>query len=132
MTQPLPRTYQEARWLDDLDPSGAETASDLESLQQDVLHIIEETLGSNLADPDKGIGAQNYLSGSAGQLLAMPSKIDEQLGHVSRITNSRTSVSQQSDGSYLVAIVAAIQGSIVSFNFTLGPNGLSVAGPVST
>jgi hypothetical protein len=125
MTQPFPKTYQEARWFSDLDPSGAETASDLESLEQDVAHIIVETLGSNGADPNNGVGALNYLSGSTVVLGYMPAVIDAQLASVSRITTSKTTLALQGDGSYIIAVAAAVAGQVIDFNFSLGPNGLS-------
>jgi|HubBroStandDraft_6_1064221.scaffolds.fasta_scaffold88330_2 hypothetical protein len=126
-TPPLPRTYQEARWLDDLDPSGAETASDLESLEQDVYHIIKQVLGTNLADMQKGVGAFNYLNGTSVQLRAMPGIIDAQLAQVTRITTSQSSVMQQANGAWLVSVVVEVGAQVLNLQYVLGPNGLSRA-----
>lgn len=121
----LVRTYQEARWTDDLDPSGAETSSDLESLEQDVMHVLEENLGSNLADPQKGVGVANYLSGTSVQFAQLPAIIDSQLAQVTRIDNSHTTIQQQPDGSLLVLVNLTVAGAVVALQFLLGPNGLS-------
>jgi hypothetical protein len=121
----LRRSYQEARWGDDLDPTGAETDSDLESLEQDVVHILAQVLGSNLADPEKGVGAVNYLNGTTVQLEAMPAIIDSQLAEVSRITTSHTTLLTQSDGSFLVEVEIQVGTDIVNLQFAVGPNGLS-------
>lgn len=128
MTAPLPKTYPEVRWYDDLDSSGVETDSDLESLEQDVYHIIRETLGSNPADPNKGIGADNYLNGTETQLAIMPRLIDAQLAEVDRISNSHTELTKQDDGSYLVYSTVFVGAQVLNFQYVLGPKGLTKAG----
>jgi hypothetical protein len=127
MTLSLRRTYQELRWADDMDPSAAETASDLESLEQDVLHIISERLGSNLADPQSGVGAVDYLSGTSAELAGMPAIIDTQLANVSRIASSQTTLTLQADGSYLITVAVTVGADIATLQFALGPNGLTKA-----
>ncbi len=132
MTQPLPKTYSEARWLNDLDPSGAETDSDLESLEQDVFHVIVQTLGSNVADPHKGVGALNYLSGPTTKLAGMPAIIDAQLKSMTRITSSKTTLAPvpgSNPPSYIVQVAAVVAAQVMNFNFQLGPTGLSVVPP---
>lgn len=121
----LQRTYQEARWADDLDSSGAETASDLESLEQDVQHILMETLASNLADPQKGVGVVNYLSGTSVQLAALPAIVDGQLALVTRITSSQTTLQQTDAGAFLLNIEIHVGTDVVNLQFAVGPNGLS-------
>jgi hypothetical protein len=120
----LPRTYAEPKWLEDLDPTGAETASDLESLEQDVMHIIAQTLGSNVADPDKGIGAVNYLSGTSAALAQMPQVLDAQLSNVLRLSGSKTTLTQAADGTWQVQVRCAVGGQVVNFNYALGPGGV--------
>jgi hypothetical protein len=127
MTQPLPRSYQEILWGDDMDPGGRETDSDLASLEQDILHILSETLGSNLDDPNRGIGAVGYLSGTSQALEAMPALMDAQLLDEPRITSCRTSIVQQSDGSFLIQPEILVAGQVVNLNYKLGPDGLTVA-----
>jgi hypothetical protein len=126
MTQGLPRTYPEPRWTDDLDPSGAETASDYESLVQDVMHVLSESMGSNVADPQKGVGALDYLNGTSAQLASMPHTIDAQLGEMTRIASSHTTLTQNDDGSFTIAIQAVVAGQVVNLLYGLGPNGIIV------
>jgi hypothetical protein len=127
MTQALPRTYQELLWLDDLDPGARETASDLDSLEQDVLHIISEELGSNLDDPNRGVGAVGYLGGTAQMLQQLGPILDAQLADDPRITNSHTTTLQQSDGTWIIRCEILVSGEIVALQFKLGPDGLTVA-----
>jgi hypothetical protein len=51
------------RWLADLDPFGAETSGAYEELAQDMYHVVEQDLGSNLDDPTRGLGVANMISG---------------------------------------------------------------------
>jgi phage baseplate assembly protein W len=119
------RTYQELRWGDDMDPNAAETESDLESLEQDVLHILQEHLGTNLADPNKGAGVADFLNGTTAQLAALPATIDAQLANVDRLSGSKTTLSQQDDGSFFLDVEVIVGGQIALFPYQLGPGGLT-------
>jgi len=123
--QGLPKSYPEVRWGDDLDPSAAETESDLESLIQDCLHLLRETLGSNLADPDSGLGLEEVLSGAASLLSTLPSRCDAQLAEDPRIDAAHTTLTKQADGTYLLQVEIAVAGSVVPLQYALGPGGLS-------
>jgi hypothetical protein len=122
----LAKTYQTIRWGVDMDPSAADTDSDLESLEQDVLHIIVEVQGSNLADPQNGIGADGYLSGTSAQLAAMPALIDAQLASVDRITSSHTTIQQLADLTWLILVAVEVGTNVVDLQFALGPSGVSI------
>jgi len=128
MSLSLAKTYQTIRWDVDMDPAGVDTDSDLESLEQDVMHLIMELQGSNMADPQNGIGAVGYLSGTSAQLQAMPALIDAQLASVNRITGSHTTVQQQSDLSWLILVDIQVGTNVTKLQFSLGPSGVSVAG----
>lgn len=127
MTQPLPKTYAELRWLDDMDPQGAETASDLESLEQDVLHVLKERLASNLDDPNRGLGVEDYLGSTEDKLATLAHEIDTQLAEDSRLTSVQTTVTKDSTGTINIHVTCDVAGQVVEFNFTVGPNGLSKA-----
>jgi hypothetical protein len=127
MTQSLPRSYQELRWGDDFDPTGAETASDLDSLEQDCLHVVAQAMGSNLDDPTRGVNAPGYLGGTSIKLAEMPGIIDAQLQDDPRIASSSSTLSLQSDGKYLIQSAIGVEGSVIEMNFLLGPNGLTLA-----
>lgn len=65
--------------MDDLDPGGAETTSDLQAYSQDCYHVIAEALGSNLADPTAGADADGLLSASDDKVAAWGSTVDRQI-----------------------------------------------------
>ncbi len=123
----LPKTYATVLWLDDLDLQGRDTASDLASLEQDVLHVLMQLRGSNIADPDKGLGVQTYLNGTSIQLQRLPSLIDTQLSQMSRVSGSRTVLTQDSDGSFRIEITVAVGSQVVQLNYKVGPNGVTRA-----
>lgn len=122
----LKRTYQEARWALDLDASGAETDSDLESLENDVLHMLMQDLGSNLADPDKGVGVFNFLSGTSDQLEALPAVVDAQLAQDPRISNSQTTLATNADGSFSLVVTVTVGNDVVDLQYAVGPNGITI------
>lgn len=124
MTTTLARTYQEIRWADDMDPNGAETDSDLESLEQDVLHLIVQRVGSNLADPTKGAGALDYLSGPASRLERLPAVLDAQLAAVTRIASSRSTLTVETDGTYRLDVEIAVGPAVLAIAFAVGADGV--------
>ena len=126
MTQGLPHTYRTIRWADDMDASGAETASDYESLQQDVMHVIVEKLASNLADPTKGGDALSYLNGTSVQLGKLGSILDQQIGDMDRISNVQTTLAQAGDGSFTITVNMVVAGKVVILGFGVGPSGVTV------
>jgi hypothetical protein len=127
MTQPLPKTYQTIRWTDDADPNFVDTESDLESLEQDCLHVIMQIAGSNLDDPDRGVNAEGYLGGTNLELAKMPHLIDTQFEADARISSSATTLVQVSASppSFLIQSVIQVGGQVVNLNYKLGPGGIS-------
>jgi hypothetical protein len=126
-TPALPKTYATLRWLDDLTPNAADTSSDLESLEQDCIHVIMEARGSNLADPNSGCGASLLLNGTVDQLVMLCALIDAQLPEDPRVTNSQSTLTTLDDGTYLITSIIQVGASVLTLNFTPGPNGLQVA-----
>jgi len=121
MTQPvLPLTYPDCVWTDDMDPMARETTSDLQNLQQDVMHLLIEDLGSNLDDLARGIGVDSALSGPSAVAAAMASRIDQQLGQDDRIDSSHTTVTQQGVPGTQGGATFAIEIEIVVSGTTLG------------
>jgi hypothetical protein len=110
-----------------MDPNGADTASDLESLEQDCLHVITELRGSNAADPDSGCGAATLLNGTAGQLQSLCGLIDSQLPEDPRVTSSQSTLTTEDDGSYLITVVVQAGAQAFTLTFNPGPNGLQAA-----
>lgn len=130
----LPLTYADLVCVDDLDPNALETSSDLESLEQDVYHVILEEPASNPDDQDRGLGVQSLLSGDAGAIATVPRLVEAELLKDERIDQVRAQLilvptgGQFSDGTaaplggYELAVAYVPAGSVVpstlSFGFT--------------
>lgn len=123
MTLPanLPLTYADLVDVDDLDPFGGETTSDLQSLQQDVRHVLIELPGSNPDDPTRGVGIESYLSGTSADIVKATAINDQQLTQDDRITSSSTSIGPNPDpkvGGVIIEI--RIVGSTGVFGLSYG------------
>lgn len=138
-TQPaLPLTAPDLVCLDDVDLFASETTSDLQSLQQDVYHILLETPGSNIDDTNRGIGVEQLLSSSLDDVLMITQIIDVQLAKDDRINSCTSSLTELPpgstlpdgtplpDGGYLLEldIVAGSDVLGLSFGYS-GPGGLT-------
>lgn len=123
----LPLTASDLVCVDDLDPLALETTSDLQNLEQDVLHILQETYGSNLDDINRGIGVPEMLSGSTVPLQTLPKVIDTQLTKDARIDKSKTTITQNSDQSFNLEIQVTVNSSVVPINVQFSAvNGLTL------
>ena len=129
MTTTLPLTAPDCVCWDDVDLFARETGSDLESLAQDIYHTLLEAPGSNIDVPDRGVGVESYLSGSAANLPALATTIDTELEKDGRIDKSSSSVTQDADGTYVLSVKvqagAAVLG--ISFAYTKA-TGLTMTG----
>lgn len=114
----LPLTYADLRCVDDLDLNAAETTSDLETLEQDVLHILEETIGSNLDDPDRGLGFTQLLSGSAVPLQHLAAVASSQLTKDDRIDSASTVITQTGPTSFNVAVTIVVANSVIGLYYS--------------
>jgi hypothetical protein len=113
----LPLTVPDAVCVDDLDPNGNETTSDLQTLAQDVYHILLEAPGSNPDDPARGIGLEGYLSGTTVDLGLVPRIIDAELRKDARIDSSSSTLVLNDDGSYSLNIAIDVNGSVLPLGF---------------
>jgi hypothetical protein len=127
MTQPasLPFTYADLVCLDDADQFASETTSDLQSLLQDIYHVLVELPGSNPDDPTRGVGINQYLSGTSVQLNTIPGVIEDQLTQDPRIDGCTASVQQQSSGPFpwLVFIDVQVDGSVIGLQYGWSSDG---------
>lgn len=124
-TPSLPKTYQTLRWVDDMTPNAADTANDLESFEQDCLHVIMQTRGSNLADPDSGCGASMMLNGTSDELTTLCQTIDAQMPEDPRCTGCNSTLATLDDGSNLITTTIQAGDQVITLNFQPGPNGLT-------
>lgn len=111
---------------DDMDPYAAELTDPVDILKQDIFHRLIETPGSNLDDPELGIGLEQRLSGVVDPNLA--AHIDAALQKDPRIDVSTTTVSRVSDGVYAIHIVIEYDGEELGLDFTSDATGVRVGG----
>lgn len=114
----LPLTIADLVCGDDLDPFGTETTSDLQTLIQDVLHVLKEFPGSNPDDPNRGIGVETYLSGTADSLNVLPGLIQHQLSSDTRIDTCVAVVGQDTgDDKFTLKVSIGVNGAVVPLLF---------------
>jgi hypothetical protein len=97
----LPLTIPDLLWVDDMDLFAGETTSDLQTLQQDVYHMLIEPPASNPDDLNRGLGLARMLSGTEAQLAGITQTIDAQLQRDARIDSSQTTLTKLPPGSML-------------------------------
>jgi hypothetical protein len=135
----LPLTVSDVVCLDDLDANGSETTSDLQTLIQDVYHVLIEVRGSNIDDVTRGAGVELLLSGDASVLPGVAQEIETQLGQDSRIAAVTATISLVApggsapdgtvlpDGGFTLDVDiqpdASIAPSAVSLSYYLAANG---------
>lgn len=117
MSQGLPLTYRDLVCLQDLDPFAKETQSDLETLSQDVLHILLEVLGSNLDDQDRGLGVVTLLSGTQTNLAAVSSDAATQLTKDPRIDSATVNITQTNTEAFTLQITISVAGSVLGLSY---------------
>lgn len=116
------------RGVDDLDAFGTDTASDIEDLEQDVVHRIDTPRAANPDDPDLGLGVDNFLSGSP-DLVDISTKIDNELKKDDRIDTSQSVVTlatdSQSGSIYDINVEIDTSDTTISLGLAAGPNGVT-------
>lgn len=116
---PLPLTYPDWVADNDVDPLGQETTSDLQNLMQDVMHVLQQDLGSNLDDPNRGVGIYNYLSGTNINLQSLAGNIKSNLIDDPRIDSVDVNVQAQPSGiyAYIIYVNIGVNGSVLPLSF---------------
>lgn len=90
------------RCSDDMDFFGEETDDALEDLSQDLYHRLIEDYGSNLDDPDRGLGLKDLLSGTLDPNLTQ--RIEAELRKDGRVSEVLATITTQADGSFRVEV----------------------------
>jgi hypothetical protein len=106
--------------LEDLDPLGSETTSEAQSLSQDCYHWLNTRPGGNPDNEDRGVGVDQYLSGTAESFNALPGAIESDFLKDPRIQGCAASVQPQPDGSYTISV--QVQGVVGILNLLFGYN----------
>lgn len=111
------------RCYDDLDLFGAECEDALEELEQDNYHRLIEAPGSNLDDPDRGLGISDVLSGVADPSLGP--RAEAELRKDDRNRAVRATVSSDTDGSYEMQIDVEADEGKLDMTVPFGPDGVA-------
>lgn len=114
----LPLTYPDLVCDDDLDLFAQETTSDLQNLEQDVAHVLIETLGSNLDDPNRGVGLPFMLSANAGELTALNQTIESELLKDGRLDAVSAIVTQTGHEAYSVVITVSVGAAVLGLSYS--------------
>ncbi len=123
-----PLNYPDVVFDEDLDPFGNEIESDFQGLTQDVRHIIEQALGSNLDDLTKGAGLDQRLSGRAPDIISLAGDIDEQLRSDDRIDSSNTTITDttqtgDAQASFSIIVEVDVNGQTLNLGWSYTPGG---------
>jgi hypothetical protein len=101
----------EIRCYDDVDQFGAETVDEYEELLQDCYHRLIEEPGSNIDDPDRGLGIEDMLSGPLDPLLKQ--RIEAELRKDERVSSSAATITEIEAGSFRIEIQIEVDESVV-------------------
>ena len=89
--------------FDDLDHFAAETTTAMEELAQDLYHRLIEQPGSNIDDPDRGLGIEDMLSGPVDPQLTH--RIEAELRKDDRVDAVKATVTELGDdGAFRIEI----------------------------
>lgn len=114
----------------DMNEFDRELDDPLEELEQDLYHRLVEPPGSNIDDPDRGVGVEDELSGFADPSLQRRIETDfERDDRVAacraRITKPDASASEQQGVIYRIEIeVETVNGATIGVVYDFDGNGL--------
>jgi phage baseplate assembly protein W len=100
---------------DDLSLFDRDLTDPVEVLAQDVYHILIEPPGSNIDDPDRGIGIPDLLSAPSDPTLAH--RIDSQVQRDDRVSSCQTTISENSPGVLRVDLHIDTSGGAIDLAF---------------
>lgn len=109
------------RWFDDMDQFGAETDDALEDLEQDLYHVLIEVVGSNLADPNQGLGIEDVLSGPYD--TGWKKKIEQALEKDDRVQNATATITQLDAGNYQIEVQIVADEGVLGLTLVVGADG---------
>jgi hypothetical protein len=117
--------------VDGLDPLAGETTSEAQNLSQDCYHWLEALPGSNPDDVTRGVGVDQYLSGTDEQLRDLPGAIEADFIKDFRIQACAADVTQDQDGGWVINVqIEAIIGVFsLSFGYSQAGGLVILQGP---
>lgn len=119
----LPLTAPDLVCEFDLDLFAGETTSDLQSLEQDVLHMLLEAPGSNLDDLTRGIGVVDMLGGPVADLATVPHRIEAALAKDDRIDSSTVTIRRDADDTIRLTLVIVVGADVLGLNYAYSADG---------
>ncbi len=78
---------------EDLDQFGADIDDPLAELEQDIVHMLFESWGSNASDTQRSIGLEDSLSASITNSTGLKARIESKLSDDPRIVAARATIS---------------------------------------
>jgi hypothetical protein len=108
--------------FDDLDEFGGELDDPLEELGQDLYHRLIEPPGSNLDDPDRGLGLEERLSGPIKPSLK--AEIEAELRKDDRVQAVQASITQTAADEYAVDIQVEANEGVLGIKLVKDGNGV--------
>ena len=114
----------------DIDDFASETQTELDNLQQDLLHRLVENPGSNQDFPPpnvRGVGIFLYLNGTEAQLQGLPARVDHEFEQDSRVISSRTTLQKQPAGAqypYILSVQVESVAGVFGLSFGWSQTGL--------
>lgn len=116
------------RAVDDLDSFGEDTESDEEDLEQDCIHRIDTPRAANPDDPDLGLGADNFLSGTP-DTDNFAQQVSNELRKDGRIDSVETSIAlttdSQNGSTYEIDVEIDTSDTTIALALAAGPNGVT-------
>lgn len=116
--------YFDIQCFDDLDPFGRD-ADPLETLAQDIFHLVVTNKFTLLQDPDWGFGLEDYLSKPLPQTLAfdIESLIKRTFDQVTDAKCTISKVAGQVD-TYRFDLKVEVEGTFLDMALQLSPRGI--------
>jgi hypothetical protein len=105
----------DALCYDDLDEFGRDIDDPIAELEQDIVHMVFESYGSNCSAPDRSIGLDDALSGPFD--TALKHRIETKLADDPRIDAAKATLTDQTGG--VVTIRLDIQADQTEIGITL-------------
>jgi hypothetical protein len=116
----------ELLWTTDLDLFGAETQSDGDELIQDVLHVIEQDLGSNLDDLTRGLGVANILNKQVPSGLTVAASTE--IAKDDRVQRCDATIAVDDQGNQTLNLTIYVLDDVLNLPVPIGTTGVSTGG----
>lgn len=103
----------DVRCFSDLDLAGTDIDDPVEELNQDLFHRLIERYGSNIDDPDRGVGLLDILSSSV-DAEEIAARVRTDFRKDDRVETVTTKLTKLDEGEYLLEIDCQPIGSIAA------------------